>query len=57
MHAVVRVTLHGSLAFTGKGHGTDSAVLLGLMGLEPETVDPDAVDDLLRSIHADKRGK
>ncbi len=53
--AVVRVTLHGSLAFTGKGHGTDSAVLLGLMGLEPETVDPDAVDDLLRSIHADKR--
>ena len=55
--AVVRVTLHGSLAFTGKGHGTDSAILLGLMGLEPETIDPDSVEDLLRSIHANKRLK
>ena len=53
--AVVRVTLHGSLAFTGKGHATDSAILLGLMGLEPETIDPDSVDEQLRSIHADKR--
>jgi L-serine dehydratase len=52
--AAVRVTLHGSLAYTGKGHGTDSAVLLGLMGLEPETIDPDAVDDLLRTIHTSK---
>ena len=51
----IRVTLHGSLAFTGKGHGTDSAILLGLMGLEPETIDPDIVDDLLGTIHADKR--
>mgnify|MGYP000128520560 CR=1 FL=1 len=38
-----RVTLHGSLAWTGKGHGTDAAVLLGLAGHEPETIDPDAV--------------
>ncbi len=52
--AAVRVNLHGSLAYTGKGHGTDSAVLLGLMGLEPETIDPDAVDDLLRTIHTSK---
>jgi L-serine dehydratase len=53
--AAVRVTLHGSLAYTGKGHGTDSAVLLGLTGLDPETIDPDIVDDLLRSIHSGKR--
>jgi len=32
--------LHGSLAFTGKGHATDRAVLLGLLGFVPETLDP-----------------
>jgi len=51
----IKVTLHGSLAYTGKGHGTDSAIILGLMGCEPETLDPDAVDDMLRAIHTDKR--
>ncbi len=40
-------TLYGSLAFTGKGHGTDRAVILGLAGQTPETLDPDAVDGLL----------
>lgn len=44
----IKVSLHGSLAWTGKGHGTDSAIVLGLLGLQPETIDPDAVDDLLR---------
>lgn len=48
----IEVTLHGSLAWTGKGHGTDSAVLLGLTGQIPETIDPDKVDGLLASIHA-----
>ncbi|GAA1473395.1 L-serine ammonia-lyase [Corynebacterium felinum] len=36
----VEIILHGSLAATGKGHGTDRAVLLGLAGLDPATVDP-----------------
>jgi len=49
----IEVTLHGSLAWTGKGHGTDSAILLGLSGLLPETIDPDAVDGLLAKIHGD----
>jgi len=53
--ASIEVSLHGSLAWTGKGHGTDSAVLLGLAGLAPETIDPDTVADRLRKIHADKR--
>ena len=53
--AAIEVTLHGSLAWTGKGHGTDSAVMLGLMGLEPETIDPDAIDGILRDIHGRKR--
>ena len=34
----IRVTLYGSLAFTGKGHATDSAVLLGLSGDLPELI-------------------
>lgn len=46
------VTLFGSLAWTGKGHGTDSAVLLGLSGHAPETIDPDAIDGLLADIRA-----
>lgn len=33
-------SLHGSLAFTGKGHATDRAVILGFCGLSPETLDP-----------------
>jgi L-serine dehydratase len=36
---LVRVDLYGSLALAGKGHGTDNAVILGLYGEEPETVD------------------
>jgi len=35
----VQVRLYGSLAFTGKGHGTDRAVILGLLGYEPATLD------------------
>ena len=41
--ASVRVVLHGSLALTGTGHGTDRALVAGLAGADPETVDPAAV--------------
>ena len=51
----IQVTLHGSLAYTGKGHGTDSAIILGLMGCQPESLDPDAVDDMLRAVHSETR--
>jgi len=50
--ATIEVTLHGSLAYTGKGHATDSAILLGLMGLQAETIDSDSVESLLRTVHA-----
>jgi L-serine dehydratase len=53
--ARIQVTLHGSLAYTGKGHGTDSAVILGLMGCQPNTLDPDDVDGMLRAVHASAR--
>ncbi len=43
----VSVSLHGSLAFTGKGHASDRAVILGLMGETPDSIDPDAVDAIM----------
>lgn len=39
-------SLHGSLAFTGKGHATDRAVILGLCGLRPDTMDPDRAEEI-----------
>src|SRR5260370_14886840 len=51
----VAVTLFGSLAFTGKGHATDKAVVLGLCGLEPEGVDPDAVEAAFAEVRETKR--
>jgi L-serine dehydratase len=50
--AVVRVELYGSLGATGKGHGSDKAVLLGLEGEEPATVEVDAVPARLAAIRA-----
>ena len=43
-------SLHGSLAYTGIGHGTDRAVILGFAGEAPQTIDPDRVDGLLTEI-------
>lgn len=51
----IRAELFGSLALTGIGHGTDRAVLLGLMGEKPETVNPDAIDGLLMPVRAEGR--
>jgi L-serine dehydratase len=42
--ARVTASLHGSLAWTGKGHATDRAVALGLLGFDPATVDMDAAE-------------
>ena len=51
----LKATLFGSLAWTGRGHGTDKAVMLGLSGLLPETVDPDDADRRVGSIRARKQ--
>ena len=40
----VCVELYGSLALTGKGHGTDRAIILGLMGEQPDEVDPASIE-------------
>ena len=47
--------LYGSLALTGLGHGTDRAVLIGLEGGDPETVDPDSIEPTLQRIRATHR--
>src|SRR5574343_43596 len=52
--ASVKAEMFGSLGATGKGHGTDTAVLLGLQGEHPDLVDTDAVDGMLAAIRADK---
>jgi L-serine dehydratase len=48
--ARVEVKLYGSLGSTGKGHGTDKAVLLGLEGHDPESVDVEAIPALLAAM-------
>jgi L-serine dehydratase len=48
----IRVSLHGSLAFTGKGHGTDRAIMLGLAGETPAEIDPSRIDDILAKLTA-----
>jgi L-serine dehydratase len=55
--AQVVVQLYGSLALTGRGHCTDRAVLLGLEGAEPRTVDPDAIEPALGRIRSTGRLK
>jgi L-serine dehydratase len=53
--AQIAVRLYGSLALTGAGHGTDRAVLVGLEGANPETVDPDSIETTLQRIRSTGR--
>jgi L-serine dehydratase len=48
--ARVVIDLYGSLALTGRGHGTDRAILLGLSGEAPDRIDPDQVESKVRHI-------
>jgi L-serine dehydratase len=51
----VKVELFGSLGATGKGHGTDKAVLLGLEGNLPDLIDPDVIEPRLQAIRETKQ--
>ncbi|MCW5638184.1 MAG: L-serine ammonia-lyase [Rubrivivax sp.] len=55
--ARVHCGLYGSLGATGKGHGSDKAVLLGLAGHEPDTVEVDAIPALLKAVRDSGRIK
>ncbi len=48
----VEVTLYASLALTGRGHATDRAVILGLAGFEPRSLDPDVADQVVTEVRA-----
>ncbi len=51
----VTVELQGSLALTGAGHATPKAVVLGLCGLDPETLDPDKAEAIEAQVAGEKR--
>ena len=57
LEAVVRIRaeVFGSLALTGRGHGTDKAVLMGLEGHLPNLIDPDVIPAALLRIRGEKR--
>ncbi|MCO6050941.1 L-serine ammonia-lyase [Mesorhizobium sp. RP14(2022)] len=50
----ISASLHGSLAYTGIGHGTDRAVILGLTGETPISVDPDTSDATIERVAREK---
>ncbi|MDP1531055.1 L-serine ammonia-lyase [Rhodoferax sp.] len=50
--ASVKAELYGSLGATGKGHGSDIGIMLGLMGQTPDTVDVDAIPGLIKAARA-----
>ncbi|WP_454872552.1 L-serine ammonia-lyase [Paraburkholderia xenovorans] len=52
--ASVKVDLYGSLGATGRGHGTDRGVMLGLLGDAPDTVDPDTIADRLEQVRTSR---
>src|ERR1700722_7812492 len=51
----VSAQLYGSLALTGRGHCTDRAILLGLEGLRPDTIDPAVIEPTLKRIRGTGR--
>src|ERR1700674_2132489 len=51
----IQIDLYGSLALTGKGHGTDKAIIMGLLGEEPHTANPETIDATLSNIHQNQR--
>ncbi len=51
----IQTDLYGSLALTGLGHATDRAILLGLQGNQPATIDPAAIESVVAAIRAARR--
>jgi len=51
----VQADLYGSLALTGAGHATDRAVLLGLSGYQPATMDPAQIEPAMEQIRSERR--
>ena len=50
----IEVKLYGSLALTGRGHGIDRAIMLGLLGCHPGSLDPDEMPALIGQLEAER---
>jgi len=46
----INIDLFGSLAMTGEGHGSDTAIMLGLMGEKPNLIDPDRIEVIIAKV-------
>ena len=53
--ARIQTELYGSLALTGRGHGTDRAIILGLLGEEPDKIDPAQIAPLIAEVRSAHR--
>ncbi len=53
--ARIQIELYGSLGLTGRGHGTDRAIILGLLGEEPDQIDPARIASLVEGIRQTQR--
>ncbi|MCF6319584.1 MAG: L-serine ammonia-lyase, partial [Proteobacteria bacterium] len=51
---MIKSDLYGSLGHTGKGHGTDKAVILGLSGYQPDKIEPELIDEILDKVNQSK---
>ncbi|MBP2833963.1 L-serine ammonia-lyase [Aquimarina sp. U1-2] len=51
----IKIDLYGSLSLTGKGHATDIAVILGLCGYDPETIDVSSINTIIENIQNSKQ--
>jgi len=51
----IKINLYGSLAKTGKGHGTDMAVILGLSGYDPQTIDVNLISHKVETVKSSKK--
>jgi len=53
----IQIHLYGSLSKTGKGHATDKAVMLGLLGYDPVTIDTNAISEIINNVNDSKNIK
>ncbi len=51
---LIKSDLYGSLGHTGKGHGTDKAIILGLSGYQPDKIEPELIDEILNNVNQSK---
>lgn len=52
--SIIKSDLYGSLGHTGKGHGTDKAIILGLSGYQPDKIEPELIDEIIQQAKKSK---